>query len=27
MVERQREWMRLDPHFRVARDALEQADG
>jgi hypothetical protein len=27
MVERQREWMRLDPHYRKARDALEQAGG
>jgi hypothetical protein len=26
-IERRRRWMRLDPHYRAAREALEQADG
>ena len=26
-VEQRRRWMRLDPHYRAARDALEQANG
>lgn len=26
-VERQREWLRLDPHYRAAREALDRADG
>jgi hypothetical protein len=26
-VERCRRWMRLDPHYRAARDAMEQAGG
>ena len=27
MVEQRRRWLRLDPHYRAARDALERADG
>jgi len=26
-VERCRRWMRLDPHYRAARTALERTDG
>ena len=26
-VERCRRWMRLDPHYRAARDAMEQVGG
>jgi hypothetical protein len=26
-VERSRRWMRLDPHYRSAREALERGDG
>jgi hypothetical protein len=26
-IERCRQWMRLDPHYRRARQALEQANG
>jgi hypothetical protein len=26
-VERRRRWLRFDPHYRAAREAIEQADG